>query len=113
MEALVDSRWKAVPQHHHRRVYDDLSAPAPLSRDLPLSSATVQPQRHLIVMPVQGDLVPFTVVEAISRQGQVVVAVAKVKENTEEALVDLEEAKKKRDNQSEDNYFRLNLTSHF
>lgn len=69
LEALVDSRGEGVSQHHHSGVNDDFPASALWSCNLPLASATVQFQYHLIVMPIKDDLVPFAVVEAIGGQG--------------------------------------------
>lgn len=69
LEALVDARGEGVSQHHHSGVNDDLSAAALRASHLPLSSAPVHSQRHLIVVSVQEDLVPFSVVKAISGQG--------------------------------------------
>lgn len=69
LEALVDSRREGISQHHHRGVYDDLSASTLWSGHLSLASATIQFQHHFIVMAIKEDLMPFTVVEAIFGQG--------------------------------------------
>lgn len=69
LEALVDSRREGISQHHHRGVDDDFSASTLWCCHLSLASATVQFQHHFIVMAIKEDLVPFTVVESIFRQG--------------------------------------------
>lgn len=69
LEALVDSRWEGISQHHHRGVYNDFSASTLWSCHLSLASATIQFQHHFIVMTINEDLVPFTVVEAIFGEG--------------------------------------------
>lgn len=69
LEALVDSRWEGVSQHHHRGVDDDFSASALRSCHLALAPATIQFQHHFVVMPIKEDLVPLAVVEAIFGQG--------------------------------------------
>lgn len=69
LEAHVDSRWEGISQHHHRGVYNDFSASTLWSCHLSLASATIQFQQHFIVMAINEDLVPFTIVEAIFGQG--------------------------------------------
>lgn len=90
LEALVDSRWEGVSQHHHRGVDDDFSAPALRSCHLALTSATIQFQHHFVVMAIKEDLVPFAVVEAIFGQGEIVVPIADVVGDAEKTLQNLQ-----------------------
>lgn len=89
LETLVDSRGEGVSQHHHGGVNDYFPTSAQGSRDFPLASTTVQFQHHFIVMPIENDLVPLTVVKAVSRQGEVEVPISEIVGHTEEALENL------------------------
>lgn len=89
LETLVYSRGEGVSQHHHSGVDDDFSTPALGPRHFPLASTTIQFQHHFIVMSIEEDFVPFAVVQAVGRQCEVVVPIAQIVGNTEEALEDL------------------------
>lgn len=90
LKAVVYCSWKDVSQDHHSRVNYDFSASAVRPRDLPLPSPTVQLKQHLIVMPIQKDLMPFAVVKTVGGQSEVVVPVTKVVENSQKSLEDLQ-----------------------
>lgn len=89
LETLVYSGGEGVSQHHHGGVDDDFSAPALGPHHFPLASTAVQFQHHFIVMAIKEDLVPFAVVQAVGGQREVVVTIAQIVGDTEEALEDL------------------------
>lgn len=81
-EAVVVSRGKRVSQHHHGGVDDDLLTLSAGCHDLSPPPATVQPQIELSAIPVQLHLVPVTIAEMLVREGQVIVSISKVVENS-------------------------------
>lgn len=94
LKTLVYSGGEGVSQHHHGGVDDDFSTPALGSCHLSLASTTIQFQHHFIVMPIKEDLVPFAIVQTVGGQREVVVTIAQIVGNTEEALEDLGLGKK-------------------
>lgn len=94
LKTLVYSGGESVSQHHHGGVDDDFSTPALGSCHFSLASTTIQFQHHFIVMPIKEDLVPFAVVQTVVGQREVVVTIAQIVGNTEEALEDLGLGKK-------------------
>lgn len=88
-EALVVSWWKRVSKHHHLGINNDLLTLPRWGRDLMPSSTPVQSQGEFSAVAIQLHLVPVSVIKAMEGQRDVEVTIAKVVENSQQALNNL------------------------
>ncbi len=80
---------KRVSKHHHRGVNNDLLTLPRRGGNLSSSATSVQSQGELSAVTIQLHLMPLSIIEAVVWQGQVVVSISKVVENSQQTLNNL------------------------